>query len=190
MKLLLKCISDFTQGNILTKENVSFFFINIRQILEKERLNTKYPKILFFSNWLVHPELSRKNTTELILQEMRSAIVEHFNNNTEISIELSKKINLTKLREEILDFLEKFNIEKGFLKRQKDWDNMELTLLHLLLDKPVFFDKLKELKTEVDVNYNFIGFKLIEFDDSINYELLSNELRKMNSRILIALPKL
>ena len=190
MEHTLKYISDFTQGNVLTKEKVSFFFTNIRQILEKEKLNSEYPKILFFSNWFVHPELSRKNTTESILLEMRSAIVEHFNEHTEIAIELSKTINLKKLRVEILAFLEKFDIEKGFLKRQEDWSNMELILLHLLLDKPVFFDKLPELKPDADVEYNFIGFKLIGFENVINYELLSNELKEVNSRILIALPKL
>ncbi|MCG8749464.1 hypothetical protein [Tenacibaculum finnmarkense] len=186
----LKYISDFTLGNVFTKENVSFFFTNIRQILEKEKLNSEYPKIQFFSNWLVHPELSRKNTTELILLEMRSTIVEHFNEQTEIAIELSKTINLVKLRVEILEFLEKFDIEKGFLEHQEYWNNMELTLLHLLLDKPVFFDKLPELKPEADVEYNFIGFQLIGFKNTIHYELLSNELKKMNSRILIPLPKL
>lgn len=190
MEQILNHISDFTKGTVLTKENVSFFFTNIRQILEKESLNTEYPKILFFSNWLVHPELSRKNTTESILLEMRSAIVEHFKEQTEIATELSKIINLAKLQEELIAFLDRFSIDDGFLKRQEDWNNMELTLLHLLLEKPVFFERLPELKTEAEIEYNFKGFKLIGFEGAINYELLSNELEEINSRIVIALPKL
>ena len=109
-------ISEFTKVEILTKENVSFFFINIRQIIEKENLNSEFSKILFFSNWLVHSQLNWKNTTELVLLEMRKAIVEHFNEQTEIANELSKIINTPKLKKELLTFLKKFDIDAGFLK--------------------------------------------------------------------------
>ena len=190
MEQILKYISDFTQGTTLTREKLSFFFTNIRQILEKENLNSEYPKTLFFSNWLVHPELSRKNTTESILLEMRTAIVEHFKEQTEIATELSKIINLKKLREELTRFLDRFDIDSGFIKSEQDWSKMEMTLLNLLLEKPVFFEKLPELKTEANIEYNFKGFKLIGFEGTINYELLSNELEEIGSRIVIALPKL
>ncbi len=67
---------------------------------------------------------------------------------------------------------------------------MELLLFHLLLDKPVFFDKLPKLKPEANIEYNFKGFKLISYENIINYEMLSDELELINSRIIIALPKI
>lgn len=189
MNLIRSHILEFTLNPSINKESLSFFFTNVRQVIEKENLNSKYSKIHFFCNWLLHPELTRKNTTESILKEMQEVIVEHLNEKTEIEIELSKKLNLPKLKQELILFLKYINIEIGFIKLKHYWKMFESILLHLLLEKPVLFDRIPELKTNENTNYNFKGFRLINHENTICYELLSDELEELNSRIVIALAR-
>jgi len=170
MELIKNHILEFTLNPSINKENLSFFFTNVRQVIEKENLHSKYPKIHFFCNWLLHPELNRKNTTESILRDMKEAIKEHRNGKTDIGLELSKKINLPNLRLELISFLKDFDIEVGFVKLNSYWKNFESILLHLLLEKPVFFDKIPEFIPNKDTNFNFKGFRLIKFEDAICYE--------------------
>tara|TARA_R110001632_G_scaffold208361_2_gene332720 strand:+ start:69 stop:641 length:573 start_codon:yes stop_codon:yes gene_type:complete len=187
MDIIKNYILEFAQSSFLSKENVSFFFINVRQLLEREKLNAKYPNTLFFCNWLLHPELSRKNTTESILREMHQVIIEHLNVETDIETELSKKINLSGLQKEIIFILKELNINDILNKGKLFWDSFESILLHLLLEKPVLFDKIPNLEPDKKTNYNFKGFKLINHEQIICYELLSSELAEINSRIVIAL---
>ena len=177
--LELNFIGDFA--------NVNFLFSNFRQILEKDNKFDNYPKIKFFSNWLLHHEITRKNSAEAILMEMRKAIIDHIDNKSNINKSLSKAIDLPGLRSEICGLLKENNIDNSKFRIDEYWNVLEINLLKLLLQKSVYFLGLPVLETEKVIPYSFQGFKLISHEGTICWEIISSGLADKDSRIVVQL---
>ena len=182
-----KIANHWTKIDINSKIEVTYLFVNIRNLLEKNNLKKQYPTLNFYCNWLVHTELDHSSCP--LIKQLMLKIAEHFEFKTSINDAISQLLNISTLKQELLQVLASCNIDIVKLKTSTNFDLLITTLLTELIDKPLKCEKvninsqLKELK---DIN----GIKLIEWEGVICWELLSPNLHSMNSRIIGQLIKL
>src|SRR5712692_10366369 len=65
---------------ISCEEDLLFFLVNIRKLLERKDLKRDYPVLLFYCDWSVHAAMDRQGA-EQMLQSVDELIDRHLNGN-------------------------------------------------------------------------------------------------------------
>jgi hypothetical protein len=180
-KLLSNYINHLNkvQRNDIHFQDVSHLLIFMRLILEKEDLKKNYPNISFFSNWYLHPKLdtnpfakSRLNQISQLMESKFSQVDEKliFDNDDDFYIQMCEIIGINDLRTEILNFCNEFSVSNNF--KDSEYSNSFLRLyLTGICDRPLIFQKKP---SELRYNVLIEGFKFIEVENKIYFEIITN----------------
>ena len=111
---------------------VLYILAEVRKLLERLKDKDNFPVLNFYSNWVLHPEISNTSAVRPLLEKIEKNILnkEH---NTWI---IWKMIDFDEFRKEMGLFLNKFNIVDPFVNR-KYWDNFRNLFVDILTDCPL-----------------------------------------------------
>lgn len=96
--------------------SVTYIFVQIRKILEKNMTESLFPLISFYANWVVHPKLDRKEAQRELgyfdkkFEEANCLLIDF-----PIIDETKDFIDFSKLKEQLRSFFDKYNLPKIIL---------------------------------------------------------------------------
>jgi hypothetical protein len=104
-------------------KEVAYFLITARKIIDNENLTSKYETLYVYCNWIVHPKLDRKKSTEFISSLLSPNLILG-KSNREILSNIKKYVNdifnFKKLKADIEKFVKDKNISINPLL---NWDS-------------------------------------------------------------------
>ncbi len=118
---------------------VTYIFVEIRKIFEKENLYDKFPLISFYSDWVAHSYLDRKQANEYLkrIEVMFNGEREH---DSEVQVgenmKSSSPIHFNNLKLELHSFLkEQLSLEGNIL--DKNWNEFLNSLIGIIANSPL-----------------------------------------------------
>lgn len=163
------------------EQSVSYVFIEMRKIIEKEKIRDNFSIICFYSDWVVHSYLDRKDA-----QVQLKKIEEIFSGNREVDIKVDlikaiyPFISFSKLKEELLNFFTKYSLPKNMLDDSNWYDFLD-HLINILSDSPLKMkDKdslinqfvFKPQLTRGDVIFEIVLNNGLSFSQTTNFKFL------------------
>lgn len=165
--------------NPSSPSEITYLFVNIRIFLEENNLKSDFYTLNLYCNWLVHSELD--NSPCNLIKDLKDKIKEHFEIKNDFNHVMSEVLGLKNLKHDLCLILLKCNIENN--KININWSQLFSIFLKELTHKPLKCKKIKS-NTQKEHPDDFYGVKLIEHESMICWELLSNNLDELNSRII------
>ncbi len=120
-----------------TEQSVTYAFVEMRKILEKEEVKSDFPLICFYADWVVHSFLSGKDA-----QQKLREIGKIFSGNPEadkevdITVSIYPFISFSKLKDELFIFFTKYTLPKVILD-DSHWYSFLDYLINILSDSPL-----------------------------------------------------
>lgn len=141
-------ISDILSRSDWTQDNILRIMIAFRHILEEKKLESKYPFLNLYCDWVLHPEISRSTTGFKILEFLTDAMIAHNSNPKKskwINDAINEIISLHKFKENIETLCQELNINRDVLINKENWKKfVQLLIIYELQKKPIkFSDNLK-----------------------------------------------
>lgn len=181
---ILSQILSFLSSEKLSISNVCFFMQQIRLLLEINYNKDEYIISKHYCNWLLHKNLARSNSPEII--DEISNLFQTFKTNNELVKNISKTLSLKKLVEELNEILW-LNIQDkkalaNIIGNQDYWIYFIRIILSQISYRPLLLKK-----TNIDIgNYGFsiYGIQIVNGKNNQLYiELLSKELENKKKKI-------
>ena len=175
---ILKQIDEFLEGRSLSTANVCFFMQSIRILLEIDKSTVKYKTTMHYCNWLLHKELVRSNSPQIIKEISDSFRL--YTSKNDLIKRLTEAIALQKLITELKAILW-LNIVDKKIVNQIDREEYWLGFLQIILNQ-VIYRPLKLESRNIDLNGHQIsiyGLQIVP-EEHFKIELLSKELDLKN----------
>lgn len=136
---------------------VVFFFSQVRNILERDKVTSTYPYIDLYSNWMLHPQIDKNAVGKKIGEDIAKILKSESIGNHEKTKTLNESVGQWRLLEDIKTFSEKYNIDNPLLS--DDWWKIAYsTVVRLLTWKPINLIRYVPAKisaNEIDgINYD------------------------------------
>lgn len=124
---------------------------NFRLILEKERLQSEFPTLNLYCNWILHDSISASLTAFRILEDLTDSMISH-NSDTGtkwISDAVVEGLRLHRLQIEILKLADQYGIGIEMIREYFYWKAFVRILLGKLKGRPLLFPEnpKKKVKT-------------------------------------------
>ncbi|WP_415060519.1 hypothetical protein [Flavobacterium sp.] len=180
---LIEQIEQFLDDRILSIASVCFFMQSIRILLEIDQSSAKYKITSHYCNWLLHKELKRSNSPQII-QEIADSFETYISKNDLIK-GISDAISLKKLIIELQEILW-INVRNKKIVSQMDFEEYWLGFLQIILNQLKYRPlKLKANNINLDgLQFSIYGLQIV-VGEHYNIELLSKELELKNKRFLV-----
>lgn len=145
--------------NLVTKSNtfqceseVVYFLVEARKIIERDQLYSKYPHLMFYCDWVVHPLINRPKTIQYI-----KPVLDQMEQGKGL-VGMSQMHKMSSLRANLSQFLNDLNIT-DFTQDSVLWRSFFMNLRKVLVEQRI----------EIDVS---LGFKVasIEYIDDPEFE--------------------
>ncbi len=138
--ILLK-ISKELNNDIDTEPKVLYLLAEIRKCIDRGLQIEKrgYPNLYFYCNWILHIEMDRKDTKE-ILNRIEAAFPDT-NNLKELSCIFKKReknfYSFLDLKEELRNFLNTKGLSVDLIEKGNKWFRFKKLLVEILIDCPL-----------------------------------------------------
>lgn len=177
-------LSDWNLCSPYSKQDITYLMVNLRIYLEKNSNSGQYPTLSFFTNWLMHPLVDRKNTTQVHIQNLANKVSAHLaDNSININLEIKEVLGIDTFKNELQSIFQSEQIPTQLFS-QPNWKQFITTVLIELIERPVIYRQIQCPNMQYTIN----GFQLIDYEGAIWFELLSPEVNSINSRIVLQLP--
>lgn len=140
-KTFIDKLSDFLNRHpLLTEESeVVFIMVQIRKILDCGK--NPYRTLRFYSNWVLHKELSKEATVKLLIDTLGSGIdskKDGRENARNLIASSSGFFMFNTFKNELKDFINEYSLPVNVLSNA-NWRNFRKLLLEIVKDCPVYF---------------------------------------------------
>ena len=101
-----------------SKNDILRIMTAFRQIIEHQGIQSKYPYLNLYANWVVHPKIDKSITAFRILELLTDAMIAHNENPTKgtwINDAVIEGLSLHKLKDDIEKLCDEFNINKSII---------------------------------------------------------------------------
>lgn len=159
--------SQMKMVNSATASDCIRIFSLTRELVEANNQFRDYPTLKFFTDWSLHPKLSRQSAKNL-LNEIATIIKNNESSNPKnIVVDVSKSLSIAKLHSELLLIFKDANITDFILRRPDLWNQCVTMLIQDLIEKPIIGSEFT--KEEVKTGCGIIPrqLKLIEKNNQI-----------------------
>ena len=192
MELKQKTLNDiesFFDKNSLSIENISFFMIKVRLLLEMEDQKNRYKILNHYCNWFLHKSLDR-GLSPVIINEISSLFSKRLKKN-DFVVGINEILSIKKLVVELKEVLY-LNI---CFKYQYTFENDQFWIIFFkiflieLKQKPLLLMKKSVVEhqviEEIDFSFSVFGIQLTDYKDKIFVEILSKEFEAKNKHFYI-----
>lgn len=128
-EIINKIGAELKKG-ITTEIQVVYVLTQIRKLIKMHNLTSKYERLCFHCDWVLHPHLNRNKEVKNVIDILDIAHLELINHNevsTTTRNKLNKIIKFESFKEELLKCLEDFNLPKITEQNPDGW----IRFLHL-----------------------------------------------------------
>lgn len=192
MELKQKTLNDiesFFDKNSLSIENISFFMIKVRLLLEMEDQKNRYKILNHYCNWFLHKSLDR-GLSPVIINEISSLFSKRLKKN-DFVVGINEILSIKKL---VVELKEVLYLNIGF-KYQYTFENDQFWIIFFkiflieLKQKPLLLMKKSVVEhqviEEIDFSFSVFGIQLTDYKDKIFVEILSKEFEAKNKHFYI-----
>ena len=116
---------------------VVYYFVEIRKLLEKNNIANEYPIAGFYSDWCLHPIISRKNSIKRIRKILN--LIEEGNGHNG----MSQMISFKHLKRELAKINKHFQLP-SFTTDDVTWLRFKKNLRNVLIEQPIEIPRTKE----------------------------------------------
>jgi len=143
-----------------------YILAEIRKLLCVLNIEDDFLVLRFYSNWVLHSEISKTNSIRPLLEEIEETILE----NEYDPFIVWKMVEFKKFREEISQFLDQRKINNQF-RNISYWQNFKRILVNILIDCPLKpqYGNIKEFRFIKGLEKNVVNFR-IEFKNHVPIE--------------------
>ncbi|MBN2869198.1 MAG: hypothetical protein JXK08_11025 [Flavobacteriaceae bacterium] len=182
MKLKDKIIENIDKSldsKSLSRLDVFYFLQQIRLLIEIDSLSKKYPLICFYCNWQVHKSISKNPIRNNIINDIIDAfenINSHYDFVKKVNQSLSVKDFITQLKEILYkySFADKHS---SLIENDEFWKNFITIMLNEIVLRPVRLSSKGITIKDFNQSFSISGFQLINHNNKIVIEILSQELK-------------
>lgn len=128
-------------NGVLSRRNydeviVTYVFVEVRKILEKNDLYNEFPLISFYSDWVVHSYLDRTGAKEY-LKKVETIFNGDRNHDVEVDVAENIKplIQFKNLKLELNNFFKKLSLESAYF--ENNWRSFLNNLIEIIADTPL-----------------------------------------------------
>lgn len=136
---LVRMLRVELKKNIKDECQVTHIMSLIRKINEKLQ-EDKFKTLLFYSNWVLHSELTRKSSVGYVIERFEQH-VEPSNNALTVArilkTEQKRFFNLNNLKTELKKFFEENSLPTILCDDKKQWNQFSKLLLNIIEDCPI-----------------------------------------------------
>ena len=183
---VVKQILEFLKSKYLSIVNVCFFMQQIRLLLEINNLKNKYKITNHYCNWLLHKELDKSSSPQIMAEISDS--LRNFKTKNELIKNISNTLSLKKLVTEINEILWLNIEEKKVLVNSLIYNNEYwLCFIRIIMSQISYRPLLLKSgnNTIEDLKFSIYGIQIVNGKNNQLYiELLSTELNEKNKKIL------
>lgn len=163
-----KNVSDVLSKSNWTPDNILRIMTAFRHILEEKKLQSKYPFLNLYCDWVLHPEISRSPVGLKILEFLTDTMIAQNSNPKKskwINDAINEILSLHKLKENIEALCDELNISKNVLINKENWKKfVQLLIVYELQKKPIKFSaslkgKAKSIYDSIQQKANKSGHK-------------------------------
>jgi len=137
-QIITKLQNLLTQDIPLNSEmEVVYYFVEIRKLLEKNKIHKKYPTADFYSDWCLHPIISYENSIKRIREILD--LIEEDKGYTG----MSQMVSFKHLKRELGELNRRFQLP-NFTTDSDIWLNFTKNLRNVLIEQPIEISYAKE----------------------------------------------
>jgi hypothetical protein len=185
----LKDIEGFFEKKSSSIESICFFMQKIRLLLEIDNTKGNYKVLNHYSNWLLHKNLDKGISLDII--EEIGASFENANSKNNFIKIINEALSVKKLIVELKEVLYKsigFKYD-NFIENDDFWINFIAIVINEIKLRPIYLTKKQEIISKeikgFESNFSIYGLQLNDNKDKIVIEILSKELEHQNKKIYI-----
>ncbi|MGE4422978.1 MAG: hypothetical protein AB7D39_11835 [Pseudodesulfovibrio sp.] len=129
----------------LSEDDVSIVLVNLRIMMEQQRLEVNYPTLKFYCDWSLHDKKSRNIMKSLrVVSELVNT---HFNETKGINRSLTRSLDTSILRNDIINICHIFSVNH-LLDNDIKWSQFVINVLLLICERPIDAEYYKKNKTK------------------------------------------
>jgi hypothetical protein len=156
------------QGPFHTEMEIIYFFVEIRKLLEREDLSREYPVVEFYSNWCLHPNITKENNILRIKPILNLIVAENGYKG------ISRMISLGDLKREISELNRRFFLP-NFTTNNLTWLRFISNLKEVLIEQPIEISPdmkfpIKSIKYIDSGNKNRTSLQVEFYKDEIGHQ--------------------
>jgi hypothetical protein len=178
-----KLNSSLTNGDF-GEPSVTYIFVEIRKLLEKEKTDERFSLVHFYSDWVVHSELQGEYAYQH-LRIMEELFLEKTTLYIDIPIidKMKSFISFVELKQQLRTFLDAHGLPTIVLNEQSLWNKFLDSLINILSDSPLKMRDNKALikefrfkpqMTAEDVIFEVALTNGIVYSGTTNFTYLAN----------------
>ncbi|KFJ43823.1 hypothetical protein IBE48_08595 [Francisella philomiragia] len=153
MNELIKELEQILLPSRLSTSGVVHAMSNMRLIINKKKLESKYNILNLYCNWILHDSITASNTALRILERLTDSMILHNAGDESkwINDSIVEGFNIHTLQQEMIFLADELNIEiVGLLKTKSYWKDFVRILIKKLIGRPLKFpDKPKYKAKEI-----------------------------------------
>ncbi|MFW0714430.1 hypothetical protein [Pedobacter sp. N23S346] len=173
----------FTTPRDLGVSDLESLMVNIRLVLEIEKLKEKYNILNLYCNWCMHAKIQDSITVYRILEYITQAIISYEQNPDDSEWIHDAVINGLKFHElqlEIIDFIKRFSLDIEMFSNDDFWKGIGRSLIDNLIERQITLN----LKTK---NQKFLSIyerivKIANDSNKPSFAVMSLEFIYMNNQ--------
>lgn len=109
---------------------------DIRGILESKNLNSAFPVLRLYCDWMNHEVLDRPRNLR-VLEDISKAVNANLTDSSHLVRDVNRCLNLSQLREEMKTVLEQHGINSLIVSTDRNWKEILKTLISELLERKI-----------------------------------------------------
>lgn len=117
----------------------------IRILLEKHNLKSKYQALNLYCNWTFHPQISGSIVCYRILEQLTDILIQHDTGNPQIIAEVMNTLLIPELRNDFIKFCKHFKLPTVHFTEQSNWEGILGLIIYNLIDRPLEFPNMEKL---------------------------------------------
>lgn len=146
---IIKKLNGLLEELPFTKEHqIVYLFVQLRKLQDRLNSTEESKYIRFFANWIVHTQIDRKNTLEIVRDDFDKIALDLESQNAKTIIQLISEgaphpfaefISLLQLKSEVQNFFIRNGISKNLTEVDTHWNSLRNLLFRILSDQSIDF---------------------------------------------------
>lgn len=133
-------LSRLITNDHLTESDVDHFMTLIRKLQERtDDTSDNFVLLNFFCDWTKHATINRNSVGYQLITEINEVLyqVKNLQDNDQVIRRISGILSFTRLKEELNDFLIKYDLPKTVVNIKTNWNRFTILLINIITDCPL-----------------------------------------------------
>jgi len=155
---IIQKLNQHIAGGLTREADVTYLFVQLGKLVERERPGADYAVLRFYRNWVVHEKVSRVNANPPMRDILNTfeAILEAGTaggTTMQLARQVADSVSLQKLEDDINRVFDDFpDFHRGSANRPENWPHFQPLLLSILADIALQADNSYRYLHEVKID--------------------------------------